>query len=115
MRTFADGPFKAQGRTFLMTGFSNRRFGNLRLPWDTSKLTNASAWWCGPLLVSVDGILTMRFTVSGGVEAIFQIPNDTRLLGLRTYHQALLWYWALGHVPYRFDWSRGGIAVIRRT
>ena len=115
MRISADAPWKAQGRTFLMTGFSNRRYGNLRLPWDTSVLSTPTALWCGPLLVSVDVFVVMRFSLQGGVEAILQIPNDTRLLGLRTYHQALLWNWALGFGRHRFSWSRGGIAVIGRT
>jgi len=42
MRIYAEEPSKAQGRGFLMTGFSNRSYGNLRLPWETSVLSSHS-------------------------------------------------------------------------
>ena len=115
MRIFADAPWKAQGRTYLVTGTSNTRFANVRLPWDTSVMSNASMWWCGPLNVSIDDWTIMRFSRIGtDTLADFPIPNDSRLLGVRLYHQALLWRWALGTGKHHFRWSRGAVAVIGR-
>ena len=61
MRIIAMQPWKGQGATFLATGFSNSRYGGLRLPFDSTVLNAPSTRWCGHLLVSVDSMLRMGF------------------------------------------------------
>jgi hypothetical protein len=94
---------------------SQKRFGNLPLPFDLAKLTTVRNTFCGILrndilLVELAPELVPRpkFSIS--------IPKDKSLLGLRFYHQAfrLMGFYDLRtqRWSYFYDISRGGKAVV---
>ncbi|MCA8971754.1 MAG: hypothetical protein KDC95_18335 [Planctomycetes bacterium] len=90
---------------FVATGFSDKRFGPIPLPFDTGVL---GPDWCGHLRISLDWIRTCAYAMDT-VDVRFAIPNDARLLGLSLYQQAF----AIVRVgPPAHAFSRSGHAVI---
>ena len=72
--------------TWVLTGFSNTRFGAVALPFD---LSSFGPRFCGPLLTSIE---VMDWTPrqpgpSGLAEVVFRVPNDQALVGLSFYQQ----------------------------
>ena len=66
----------------LLTGFSNKRFGQAKLPFDPK--TILPGLWCGQLMTSIDIVIH----VSSGT-VVMPIPNDKALMGLAFYQQTL--------------------------
>jgi hypothetical protein len=86
----------------LITGVSNKWFGPHALPLDP-RIVAPGPWpWCGHLQTSVELVQT-------GGQWTFNIPNDSRLLGLQFYQQVLD-VWFIVHA--QLSLSRLGQAVI---
>ena len=100
---------------FLFTGFSNKNFRGLNLPFDLSRLSRLRNTFCGILRNNI-------FVVDIAPELVprhkfpFIIPNDRTLLGIKFFNQAfrLKGFFDLRKQQwtYFYDISRGGEAVV---
>lgn len=101
---------------FIITGFSNKNFATLRLPFDTSVLTRMPIFnWCGHLRTSIISIHQIpRTKPPSVVETAFYVPNDRMLLGLHFFQQVWELQWSEPPAPLsRYHlFSRGGHGVI---
>ena len=102
--------------TLLLSGFSTRRYGALRLPFDTKILSGRNSrmiWsWCGSLRTSIALVQPAPRAARTSIVTI-PIPNDQRLLGVVLYQQALVLEQQFRNpLILSYSLSRGGQAVL---
>ena len=103
--------------SLIMTGFSDKRWGAIKLPFDSRVLSfftwTYQKYWCGLLYVSGDAFTVVPGLKRGPVYVRMPIPNNRALLGLRFYQQVLAYRRiSLPVVLERFRFSRAGYGVI---
>ena len=84
----------------LLTGFSNKRFGQAKLPFDPKTVLPGP--WCGQLMTSIDIVIQ----VGGSVN--MHIPNDKALMGLAFYQQTFQ-NWTIIKGQFSLSWLGNGV------
>jgi len=93
----------------LATGLSNTTFQGVPLPVATP---SATAYTCGMLQVSLDMLELVPFGITSTTwQSNLVIPNDTNLVGMSFYQQAIEMRFILGW-HYSTSWGIGGHGTI---
>lgn len=100
---------------YLFTGFSNKHFGHLKLPFDIAPLSQQYHKFCGILRSDVH-LVFLAPNLIPRVKVPFTVPRDRSLLGLSVFHQAFrilgLYDMRTTTWTYYYDISRGGHGII---
>lgn len=100
--------------TFLLTGFSNRKYAGLTLPFDVSVLSSPMRRWQGLLHNSIELMQAVPFGHRRRTLVFIPvpIPNDRGLLALSFYQQLLSYSGGTSTCLFLNSLSRGGHGVI---